>query len=425
MKIELYSNLRDEDIEQIFDRKGDLLAVKDSVNAIIEDVKDRGDVAVCEFTEKFDRAKISESKIRVSESEVTEAFEAVDDDLIVQLELAAENIRRFHESQTEPDMHLTESEPGVFLGQKIMPIASIGAYIPGGRAAYPSTALMTVIPAKVAGVGRVVVCTPPQPDGSVNPLTLVAASIAGADEIYRIGGVQAIASMAYGTESIGSVLKIVGPGNVFVTCAKMMVDCEIDFPAGPSEILIIADETANAAFVAADMLAQAEHDPSAVSILVTTSKKLAFDVAKDIEAGARTATRAEIISQSLENACILVMDSMDECIAFSNRFGPEHLEIVVVDPLLVLNRITSAGSIFVGNYAPVSAGDYASGTNHVLPTAGYTAQFSGLNVQHFQKRSTIQMIDKGGLEGLSETIITLAEAEGLDAHAEAVRIRVR
>lgn len=425
MKIELYSNLRDEDIKQILDRKGDLLAVKDSVIAIIDDVKDRGDVAVCEFTEKFDRARISGSEIRVSESEVSEAFEAVDDDLIVHLELAAENIRRFHESQKEPDMHLSESEPGVFLGQKIMPLASIGAYVPGGRAAYPSTALMTVIPAKVAGVGRVVLCTPPQPDGSVNPLTLVAASIAGADEIYRIGGVQAIAAMAYGTESIESVLKIVGPGNVFVTCAKMMVDCEIDFPAGPSEILIIADETADTAFVAADMLAQAEHDPSAVSILVTTSKKLAFDVAKDIESGARTASRSEIISQSLENACILVMGSMDECITFSNRFGPEHLEIIVADSLSVLNRITSAGSIFIGNYAPVSAGDYASGTNHVLPTAGYTAQFSGLNVQHFQKRSTIQMIDKEGLEGLSDTIISLAEAEGLDAHAEAVRIRVR
>ncbi|MCK5661578.1 MAG: histidinol dehydrogenase, partial [Methanosarcinales archaeon] len=201
MKIELYSNLRDEDIEQILDRKGDLLAVKDSVTAIIDDVKYRGDVAVCDFTEKFDRAKISESGIRVSESEVSEAFEAVDDDLIVHLELAAENIRLFHESQKDPDMHLTESEPGVFLGQKIMPIASVGAYVPGGRAAYPSTALMTVIPAKVAGVDRVVVCTPPQPDGSVNPLTLVAASIAGADEIYRIGGVQAIAAIAYGTES--------------------------------------------------------------------------------------------------------------------------------------------------------------------------------------------------------------------------------
>ncbi|MFA4935493.1 MAG: histidinol dehydrogenase, partial [Candidatus Methanoperedens sp.] len=306
------------------------------------------------------------------------------------------------------------------LGQRITPLETVGAYVPGGRASYPSTALMTVIPAKVAGVGEVILCTPPKPDGSVNSLTLAAAHIAGADRVFRVGGVQAIAAMAYGTETIPKVDKIVGPGNVYVTAAKMACGTAIDFPAGPSEVLIIADSSARADFIASDMLAQAEHDPNAVSVLVTPSEELAGQVEEEIGAQLKNVERKEIIGKSFENAAILT-GTLDECIMFLNRFAPEHLEIMTGQD--ILGRIKHAGSIFVGNYAPVSAGDYASGTNHVLPTAGYARMFSGLNTDHFVTKSSVQVIDKKGLDSISETIIGLAEAEGLFAHANAVRIR--
>ncbi|MDD1744694.1 MAG: histidinol dehydrogenase, partial [Candidatus Methanoperedens sp.] len=315
---------------------------------------------------------------------------------------------------------MTEFAPGLVMGQHISPLECVGAYVPGGRATYPSTALMTVIPAKIAGVEMVVVCTPPKQDGSVNPLTLAAASIAGADRVFRIGGVQAIAAMAYGTKTVPKVDKIVGPGNVYVTAAKMACGTAIDFPAGPSEVLIIADSSARADYIAADMLAQAEHDPDAVCVLVTTSEELAKKVRYNMELQLKTSARLDIIKKSLDNAAILI-GTLDECIMFSNRFAPEHLEIVV--DVNILGRIRHAGSIFVGNYAPVSAGDYASGTNHVLPTAGYARVFSGLNTDHYVTKSSVQMIDKKGLESLGDTIIDLAEAEGLPAHANAVKIR--
>ncbi len=363
--------------------------------------------------------------IEVDHDTVTRSLEIIDPTIIEHLTAAAKNIRTFHLAQMNKPQWFMDISPGITVGQKITPLEAVGAYVPGGRAAYPSTALMTVIPAKVAGVKKVIVCTPPGPDG-VNPLTLAAAHIAGADHIYQVGGVQAVGAMAYGTGSICAVDKIVGPGNIYVTAAKMMVRdcCEIDFPAGPSEVLIIADDSADPDLIAADMVAQAEHDPNAVSVLVTTSKDIALKVKDSISKQSAIALRKDIINKSMDNAAVLIAISLDECIEFSNRFAPEHLEIITENDMQVLESITNAGSIFLGQYTPVSAGDYASGTNHVLPTAGYGRIYSGLNVEHFIKRTSIQKISRQGLETLSDTIISLAEAEGLSAHAEAVRKRL-
>ena len=401
----------------ILNRSSGLDDVRETVSSILSDIKQNGDSALRNYTLKFDRATIDE--IEVPRSEIESARKSVDDELISSLEKAARNIRTFHEAQVQENW-IKEFAPGLKLGQRVTPLESVGAYVPGGRASYPSTALMTAIPAKVAGVDEVIICTPPGEDGKVNPLTLAAAAISGADRVFRTGGVQAIAAMAYGTETVPAVDKIVGPGNVYVTAAKMMCGTAIDFPAGPSEVLIIADDSANAGFIASDMIAQAEHDPSAVSVLVTPSGKLAEQVNKEIDRQLETAQRNEIITKSLENAAILT-GSLDECIDFSNRFAPEHLEIMTAQD--ILGRIKHAGSIFVGNYAPVSAGDYASGTNHVLPTAGYGRMYSGLNTDHFVTKSSVQVIEKEGLDGISDTIIALAEAEGLHAHANAVRMR--
>ena len=401
----------------ILNRSSGLDDVRETVSLILSDIKQNGDSALRNYTLKFDRATIDE--IEVPRSEIESARKSVDDELISSLEKAARNIRTFHEAQVQ-ESWIKEFAPGLKLGQRVMPLESVGAYVPGGRASYPSTALMTAIPAKVAGVDEVIICTPPGEDGKVNPLTLAAAAISGADRVFRVGGVQAIAAMAYGTETVPAVDKIVGPGNVYVTAAKMMCGTAIDFPAGPSEVLIIADDSANASFIASDMIAQAEHDPSAVSVLVTPSGKLAEQVTQEIDRQLETAQRNEIIRTSLENAAILT-GSLDECIDFSNRFAPEHLEIMTSED--ILGRIKHAGSIFVGNYAPVSAGDYASGTNHVLPTAGYGRMYSGLNTDHFVTKSSIQIIEKEGLDGIGDTIIALAEAEGLYAHANAVRMR--
>jgi histidinol dehydrogenase len=407
----------------MLDSMGWIQDVIPTVSRILEDIKDRGDAAIRKYTKQFDSVEID--TIEVDGDTIKVALEVADPELIKYLNHAASNIKTFHEAQMGTSQWFIESSPGITLGQKTTPLATVGAYIPGGRAAYPSTALMTVIPAKVAGVMTVVVCTPPGPDG-VNPLTLAAAHIAGADHIYQIGGVQAVGAMAYGTETVPAVDKIVGPGNVYVTAAKMLVQdrCEIDFPAGPSEVLIIADDTADPEFIAADMLAQAEHDPNAVSVLVSVSESVARRVNDSLSEMVQTEPRKEIISQSLENAAILVAKSLEECIDFSNRFAPEHLEIMTKNDYVVLDGIVNAGSIFVGQYTPVSAGDYASGTNHVLPTAGYSRIYSGLNIDHFVKKSTIQMFSKEGLQGLASTIISLAEAEGLSAHAGAVKKRL-
>ncbi|MDK2892118.1 histidinol dehydrogenase [Methanohalophilus sp.] len=419
------SDLTPQEKEQLLTRTSDLMDVQETVASILDEIKSDGDAALRKLTKQFDKAEIE--TIEVSEDEIKDAMKLVDEDFIDHLRKAADNIRKFHKAQMPDKQWFMEIAPGVMAGQKVIPLNAVGAYVPGGRAAYPSTALMTVIPAKIAGVKNVSVCTPPGPDGKVLPITLAAASIAGADHIYKIGGVQAIGALAYGTESVEAVDKIVGPGNVYVTVAKMLVrnNVEIDFPAGPSEVLIIADETSEASFIAADMIAQAEHDPNAISVLVTTSNSLAENVKQEVKQQVETTPRTEIAKQSLNNAAILIANNMDDCVAFSNAFGPEHLEIMTSDDDKILEKITSAGSIFIGKYSPVSTGDYASGTNHVLPTSGYTRIYSGLNVQHFIKYSTIQKLSEEGLNGLKDTIVTIAEKEGLAAHAEAVKIRFR
>lgn len=402
----------------------DVQSVMATVVEIVNEVQSKGDKALTEQTLRFDGIRIG--KFRVTEDEIEKAHGQVPEKLKKALETAVENIATFHHQELDRDLWMTETSPGVMAGQKIVPLDSVGAYVPGGRATYPSSAMMTVIPTKVAGVERVVVCTPPGKDGKVNPLTLVAAEMSGADEIYRVGGVQAVAAMAFGTETISPVQKIVGPGNIYVTAAKLLLrsTVEIDMPAGPSEVLIIADYTAEPEVLASDMIAQAEHDPQSISVLVTDDEDLAIATKAEVEKQAKEAARRDIVKNSLKKSAILTTATMEEAIAFSNNFAPEHLEIVVRDPMTVLGEIKNAGSVFLGPYTPVAAGDYASGTNHVLPTSGYARLFSGLNVDSFVKKITVQQISKDGLKLLSDTITSLAEAEGLAAHAESVRKRL-
>ncbi|WP_292486023.1 histidinol dehydrogenase [Methanohalobium sp.] len=422
----LYKHLKDvtnDEKKEIFSRGEELANVEDKVSVILDEIHNQGDEALKKYTKKFDNAEIE--NIEVSRQEIDEAFYNVDEAFIKHLENAADNINKYHQSQLPTQKWMEETSPGIELGQKVTPLKNVGAYVPGGSASYPSTALMTIIPAKVAGVENVTVCTPPRYDGTVHPITLASARIAGADHIYRLGGVQAIGALAYGTSSVKKVDKIVGPGNVFVTTAKMLVRnrVEIDFPAGPSEVLIIADESADAKMAASDIVAQLEHDPNAVSILITTSKSIAEKVNQEVLYQAKSTPRNDIIKKSLENVVILIADTVDSCIEFSDEFAPEHLEIMVYDDEYVLDRVENAGSIFVGNYSPVAAGDYASGTNHVLPTSGYAKIYSGLNVNHFIKYSSIQKISKEGLEGIKDTIISISEEEGLYAHSDSVKSR--
>ncbi|VVB72953.1 Histidinol dehydrogenase [uncultured archaeon] len=424
MMIKRLEELKDEDLKSLFSRDVGIQDVLADVNEILMEVGSKGDEALYKYTEKFEGAKLDD--LRVGEEEIDSAYDFVEERILEALAEAADNIFQFHREQKEREFWMTEVSPGVSVGQKLVPLDSVGAYVPGGRAAYPSSALMNVIPAKVADVPRIVVCTPPKADGSVTPLTLVAADMAGADEIYKVGGAQAIAAMAFGTDSIERVHKIVGPGNVYVTAAKMLIrgTVEIDFPAGPSEVLIIADRTADPGVIAADMIAQGEHDPRSISVLVSLDELLASAVEEELNIQAASAARSEIVRQSLEHSAVLVANDIDEAVDFSNAFAPEHLEIITRDPMGVLRSIRHAGSVFLGGYTPVAAGDYASGTNHVLPTSGYARVFSGLNVDHFTKKISVQMITDDGLLGLEDTITTLAEAEGLKAHAESVRKRL-
>ena len=400
-------------------RESKVDAVIDTVQGIIDQVKNEGDKALISLTQKFD--KIALKSIAVSRDDIDKAYEKVDQNLVEELENAAYNIQRFHEMQVPQDLWLREVEPGITLGVKSTPLERVGCYIPGGRASYPSTALMCVIPARVAGVDEVICCTP----APINPLTLVALDIAGVDEIYQVGGAQAIAAMALGTESIEHVQKIVGPGNVYVTAAKTLLrnKVEIDFPAGPSEAGIIADSSANPEFMAADLIAQAEHDPSSACILVTDDRTLPDKVWKFMEAMIANAPRKDIINKALENSGYILCDDLDLAIETMNGIAPEHLSIQTTNPLDTLSKVTNAGSIFVGPFTPIAAGDYASGTNHVLPTAGHATTASGLNVAHFRKTSTVQMLTKEGLASLAPTIETLATAEGLHAHCESIKVR--
>ena len=423
MLISRLDELDEDQKRKMFDRI-ELVKAEDvlsSVEKIVNDVKAHGDSALRSFTEKYDGVSLQD--FRVSEEEFEDARGRVDDKVFNALESAYDNIKEFHEKQLRGDWFYEKN--GIRLGQITRPIESVGCYIPGGGANYPSTVLMTVVPAKVAGVDSVVCVTPPNKDGFVNDYTLAACLISGAKEVYKVGGAQAIAALAYGTESIPGVEKIVGPGNVFVTAAKKLVfgDVAIDNPAGPSDVLIIADETANPGFIAADMVAQAEHDVNACSFLVTMSQKVADGVKDILEAS--EFKRDETKRALEENGAIVLVDNIDEAVEFSNNYAPEHLQIVTSDDEGVLKRIRNAGSIFLGNFTPVACGDYASGTNHVLPTMGYAKVYSGLSVYDFLKLISVQSLNKEALEGLSDVIIALAEAEGLVAHADSVRKRVK
>jgi|SRR5271157_394520 len=406
-------------LEEIFKRRTSIASVMDTVRKVADDVRSGGDAAVRKYTKQFDGVDLRD--LEVSEDEMYNAVELIDYETIGHLEKAIDNIEAFHALQLPTgDMWLTEISPGIRLGQKFTPLRRVGAYVPGGTGAYPSTALMLIVPAKVAGVSEIIACTPPRKDGTIHPLTLTALDMAGADRIFKIGGVQAIAAMAYGTQSIPRVEKVVGPGNKYVIAAKMYIrdSAEIDMPAGPSEIVVIADDTASPSFIAADMIAQAEHDVNAMSILLTPSELLAEAVDIEIEKQKESALRRDIIEKA--GMCTFVLDDLETAVRVCDRIAPEHVEVMVRDPLPVLNKIKNAGTIYIGEYAPVAAGDYASGANHVLPTGGYAKIFSGMNTMQFIKTTSVQVIEKEGLESIKDTIIALANIEGFDAHARSV-----
>ena len=396
-----------------------------AVADILANVKSRGDDALFEYTRNFDKADINPSNIVVTQEEIDEAYSLVDDKLLDVIRKALVNIRDYHEKQKQYSWF--DSKPdGTILGQKVTALSRVGVYVPGGKAAYPSSVLMNVMPAKVAGVEQIVMCTPPDKEGKVYPTTLVAAKEAGVDVIYKVGGAQAIAAMAYGTASVPKVDKIVGPGNIYVALAKKAVFgyVSIDSVAGPSEIMVIADETANPRFVAADLLSQAEHDEMASAILVTTSEELAKKVSAQIDEFLKELSRSEIISKSLENyGYILVADSIDEAIEVANDIASEHLKIVTKDPFNVMTKIKNAGAIFLGEYSSEPLGDYFAGPNHVLPTNGTAKFFSPLSVDDFIKKSSIISYSREALELIHNDIETFAKAEHLTAHANSIHVR--
>ena len=394
------------------------------VNAIIEEVRNNRDQAVFNYTKQFDGADINAGNILVTEEEIAEAYEQVDTTLLAVIRKSLVNIKKYHEKQVQNSWFTTED--GIILGQKVTALATVGVYVPGGKAVYPSSVLMNVLPAKVAGVDRIVMCTPPGKDGKVYPSTLVAAKEAGVDEIYKVGGAQAIAAMAFGTESVPKVDKIVGPGNIYVALAKKAVFgyVSIDSIAGPSEILVLADETANPRYVAADLLSQAEHDEMASAILITTSPKLAEEVSAEIDQFVAELSRKEIIQKSFDNyGYILVADNMEEAIDTVNAIASEHMEIVTADPFHVMTKIRNAGAIFIGEYSSEPLGDYFAGPNHVLPTNGTAKFFSALSVDDFIKKSSIISYSREALEKVHKDIEQFAECEKLTAHANSIRVR--
>ena len=394
------------------------------VNAIIEEVRNNRDQAVFNYTKQFDGADINAGNILVTEEEIAEAYEQVDTTLLAVIRKSLVNIKKYHEKQVQNSWFTTED--GIILGQKVTALATVGVYVPGGKAVYPSSVLMNVLPAKVAGVDRIAMCTPPGKDGKVYPSTLVAAKEAGVDEIYKVGGAQAIAAMAFGTESVPKVDKIVGPGNIYVALAKKAVFgyVSIDSIAGPSEILVLADETANPRYVAADLLSQAEHDEMASAILITTSQKLAEEVSAEIDQFVAELSRKEIIQKSLDNyGYILVADNMEEAIDTVNAIASEHMEIVTADPFHVMTKIRNAGAIFIGEYSSEPLGDYFAGPNHVLPTNGTAKFFSALSVDDFIKKSSIISYSREALEKVHKDIEQFAECEKLTAHANSIRVR--
>jgi histidinol dehydrogenase len=396
-----------------------------AVEAILNSVKERGDEALLEFTERFDHFALSKETIKVTREEMDAACAQTGEELMRVIRTSADNIRRFHERQLR-ESWMDMSRPGIMLGQRMTPLASAGVYVPGGKAAYPSSVLMNVIPAKVAGVRRIVMVTPPGRDGSIAPLVLAAASVCGVDEVYRVGGAQAIGALAYGTESISRVDKITGPGNIYVALAKRSVFgyVGLDSIAGPSEITVLADETADPAFIAADMISQAEHDEMASSVLVTTSRVLAGKVAEELERQTAYLSRREIIRKSLDSfGLLLVADSMETAVDAVDAIAPEHLEIQTRDPFETMTMVHNAGAIFLGSYSSEPLGDYFAGPNHILPTSGTARFFSPLTVDDFMKKSSVIYYSRDELEKVHGDIEAFAEAEGLTGHANSVRIR--
>lgn len=396
-----------------------------AVADILANVKEKGDEALFSYTKEFDKVEVTPETIRVTEAEIEEAYKAVDASLLEVIRKALVNIRSYHEKQRQ-NSWFTSTENGTMLGQKVTPLNRVGVYVPGGKAVYPSSVLMNIVPAKVAGVPHIVMTTPPGKDGKVNPSTLVAAKEAGADEIYKVGGAQAIGALAYGTASIPKVDKIVGPGNIFVALAKKAVygHVSIDSIAGPSEILVLTDETANAHYVAADLLSQAEHDEMASAILITTSTELAQNVEKEIEGYLKVLSRKEIIEKSLENfGYILIAEDMDEAIEAANEIASEHMEIVTKNAFEVMMKVRNAGAIFIGEYSSEPLGDYFAGPNHVLPTNGTAKFFSALSVDDFIKKSSIVYYSRSALQEIHKDIIQFASSEQLTAHANSIAVR--
>lgn len=397
------------------------------VQEILSEIKEKGDEALIKYINKFDSALVKIENLVVTESEIKEAYDKVEDEFLVALKEAAENIKFFHEKQLRNSWIVTKGK-GIILGQTVRALEDVGIYVPGGTAAYPSSVLMNAIPAKVAGVKNIVMVTPPMKNGEINPNILVAADIAGVNKIYKVGGAQAVAALAYGTETVAKVDKIVGPGNIYVAIAKKLVygNVDIDMIAGPSEILIIADEYANPAFVAADLMSQAEHDKLSSAILITYSETLAGNVQIELDRQMKGLNRKEIIKDSIDNyGAIIIVDSIDEAIAMSNEIAPEHLELSIREPMAHLGNIKNAGSIFLGDYSPEPLGDYMAGPNHVLPTSGTARFFSALSVDNFIKKSSFIQYSKDALLDVGNNIIKLAETEGLDAHANSIKVRMR
>ena len=395
-----------------------------TVSDIIENVKANGDKAVFEYTEKFDGASVDKDNFIVSKEEIDEAYSLVSDRLCEIIRKSIANIKSFHEKQLRQSWFSTEN--GIILGQRVLPLETVGLYVPGGKAAYPSSVLMNVVPAKVAGVKNIQIATPVGKDGKISPNTLVAANEAGADIIYKMGGAQAIAAFAYGTESVKKVDKICGPGNIFVALAKKAVygNVSIDSIAGPSEILVLADETANPTYVAADLLSQAEHDEMASAILVTTSSELAYNVKSEIERFMNILERKEIISHSIEDYCyIIIADNMEDAIDITNDIASEHLEIITKNPFDTMTYVKNAGAIFLGEYSSEPLGDYFAGPNHVLPTNGTARFFSPLSVDDFIKKSSVISYSKEALQPVYKDIVDFAIAEGLTAHANSIAAR--
>ncbi|MDD3839335.1 MAG: histidinol dehydrogenase [Clostridia bacterium] len=420
-------NQKDGMIQKLIDRD-DIVSSEymQAVEKIIQDVKQKGDSALLAYTQEFDGVKMDVEQLKVTQDEMEEAYRKIDDDLLESIRKARDNIFKFHQMQKRQSWFKTDDE-GIMLGQKITSIAKAGVYVPGGKAAYPSSVLMNVMPAKVAGVKKIIMVTPPQPDGTIYHNTLVAAKEAGVDEIFKIGGAQAIAALAYGTQTITKVDKITGPGNIYVALAKRCVygTVDIDMIAGPSEILVIADRTCVPEFVAADLLSQAEHDPLAACIMITDSETVAQKVKQSINQQARKLEKKDIIEKSLQNySAIICVDNLAQAVDLANNIAPEHLEICVENPFEMMTRIDNAGAIFLGNYSAEPVGDYFAGPNHVLPTGGTARFFSPLGVDDFIKKSSIIYYSQQALNQASRDIMIFARSEGLTAHENSIKVRL-